>query len=209
MEFLLPLATLAAVQLLAVISPGQSFLFIARTAMMDGRLPALIATLGMGLGSCVWAVAAMLGMAIILQQAAWAYALLKIAGGLYLLYLGVMVWRNAPETIEIGAGDTQHSHSHMSTALRRGVLIQITNPKVVVFFGSIFFALLPAGAPLWVMISAIVIVFVNEIAWYTIVSLLFSARQPRDAYLRFKPSLDRVMASVLGMLGLKLIADAR
>lgn len=207
MEFLLPLATLAAVQLLAVISPGQSFLFIARTAMMDGRLPALIATLGMGLGSCVWAVAAMLGMAIILQQAAWAYALLKIAGGLYLLYLGVMVWRNAPETIEIGTGGAEPSR--MSTALRRGVLIQITNPKVVVFFGSIFFALLPAGAPLWVMISAIVIVFVNEIAWYTIVSLLFSARQPRDAYLRFKPSLDRLMAGVLGMLGLKLIADAR
>lgn len=207
MEFLLPLATLAAVQLLAVISPGQSFLFIARTAMMDGRLPALMATLGMGLGSCVWAVAAMLGMAIILQQAAWAYALLKIAGGLYLLYLGVMVWRNAPETIEIGTGGA--GPSRMSTALRRGVLIQITNPKVVVFFGSIFFALLPAGAPRWVMISAIVIVFVNEIAWYTIVSLLFSARQPRDAYLRFKPSLDRLMAGVLGMLGMKLIADAR
>jgi threonine/homoserine/homoserine lactone efflux protein len=207
MEFLLPLATLALVQLLAVISPGQSFLFIARTAIVDGRMPALMATLGMGIGSCVWAIAAMLGMAFVLQQAAWAYALLKIAGGLYLLYLGIVVWRHAPEPIEVGTGGAEPSRS--LTALRRGALIQITNPKVVVFFGSIFFALLPAGAPLWVMISAIVIVFLNEIAWYAMVSLLFSTRQPRDAYLRLKPSLDRIMAGVLGMLGLKLIADAR
>lgn len=207
MEFLLPLATLAAVQLMAVVSPGQSFLFIARTAMIDGRRPALMATLGMALGSCAWAIAAMLGMAIVLQQAAWAYALLKIAGGLYLIYLGIVVWRHAPERIELGATGVEPSRA--STALRRGVLIQIANPKVVVFFGSIFFALLPAGAPPWVMVSAIAIIFVNETAWYAIVSVLFSARRPRDAYLRFKPSLDRVMAGVLGMIGLKLIADAR
>src|SRR5919198_550618 len=97
MDLALALATLGAVQLMAVMSPGQSFLFIARTAMTDGRLPALAAALGMGLGSCIWAVAAMLGigMAVVLQQAAWAYALLKIAGGLYLIYLAIMVWRHA------------------------------------------------------------------------------------------------------------------
>jgi len=207
MEFALPLATLAIVQLMAVISPGQSFLFVARTAMVEGNSAALVATLGLGLGSCIWAVAAMLGMAIVLQQAAWAYSLLKVAGGVYLIYLGAIVWWHASDTVEIGDGEP--GEVRWSTALRRGLLIQIANPKVVVFFGSIFFALLPSQAPLWAMIAAVLIVFVNEVAWYAIVSVLFSARQPRGAYMRFKASIDRTMACVLGMIGAKLIAEAR
>jgi len=208
MEFLLPLATLAVVQLMAVISPGQSFLFVARTAVDDGRVAALMATLGMGLGSCLWAAAAMLGMAIVLQSAAWAYAFLKIAGGLYLVYLAVMLWRGAPAPLHMG-GDGSPRAVRPWAALRDGFLIQIANPKVVVFFGSIFFALLPAGSPPWVMAAAIAIVFANEVSWYAAVSLLFSARRPRDVYVRLKAPFDRAMAGVLALIGARLIADAR
>jgi threonine efflux protein len=208
MELLLSLATLAVVQLMAAISPGQSFVFIARTAIAAGRAPALAATLGMAVGSCVWAVAAMLGMAVVLQQAAWAYTLLKLAGGLYLLYLALMLWRHAPDPIAVSDGGGAQ-RTALSAALRQGLLVQIANPKVVVFFGSIFFALLPAEPPLWAMLAAICIVFVNEAAWYATVSMLLSAPRPRSAFLRFKTVLDRTMAGALGLIGTRLIADAR
>jgi threonine/homoserine/homoserine lactone efflux protein len=207
MEFLLPLATLAVVQLMAVISPGQSFVFIARTAAADGRAAALLATFGLGLGSCMWAIAAMLGMAIVLQQAAWAYVLLKVAGGLYLMFLAIVMWRHASEPIEVGKSDSPRVQ--LPATLRRGFLIQIANPKVIVFFGSIFFALLPAQMPLWVMAAAVLIVFINEVAWFAAVSLLFSAPHPRNAYVRLKTILDRTMAGMLGLIGIKLIADTR
>jgi threonine/homoserine/homoserine lactone efflux protein len=206
MDLALSLATLAVVQLMAVISPGQSFLYIARTAVAAGRAPALAATLGMAVGSCVWAVAAMLGMAVVLQQAAWAYSLLKLAGGIYLLYLGVMLWMHASDPVEVGEGGAKRIRQ--TAALRQGFLIQIANPKVVVFFGLIFFALLPAQAPLWAMLAAILIVFVNEAAWYATVSVLLSASQPRGAFLRVKTALDRAMAGALGLIGARLIADA-
>jgi threonine/homoserine/homoserine lactone efflux protein len=206
-EFALPLATLAAVQLMAVISPGQSFLFIARTAVVAGRVPALAATLGMGLGSCVWAVAAMFGMAIVLQQAAWAYSLLKIAGGLYLLYLACMLWWHASESLEIREDGGRQTR--LWTAIRGGFLIQIANPKVVVFFGSIFFALLPSQSPPWVMAAAILIVFINEVGWYATVSVLFSSSRPRGIYIGMKAAIDRVMGGMLGLIGAKLIAEAR
>lgn len=192
MEYLFPLATLTVVHIMAVVSPGQSFLFITRTAMTSGRMPALTATAG---------------MAVILQQAAWAYTLLRIAGGLYLVYLAIMIWRHAPAAIEIGTHNKQDAP--LLAGLRNGFLIQIANPKVVVFFGSIFFALLPPHAPLWVSCAAVLIVFINEAAWYALVSLLFSSPGPRGAYMRMKPSFDRVMAGVLGMIGMKLIADTR
>ncbi len=208
MEFALPLATLAVVQLMAVISPGQSFLFIARTAVVRGRPAALMSTLGMGIGSCTWAVAAMLGMAIVLQQAAWAYTLLKIAGGLYLIYLAIMLWQHASVAMDVREGPGRR-RVRAWAALRDGFLIQISNPKVVVFFGSVFFALLPAQSPPWVMATAVAIVFINETCWYATVSFLFSARRPREAYMRLKAPFDRVMAGTLALIGIKLIADAR
>jgi threonine/homoserine/homoserine lactone efflux protein len=207
MEYAVALATLAVVQLMAVVSPGQSFLFIARTAAVDGRASALASTLGMALGSCVWAIAAMLGMAVVLEQAAWAYSLLKIAGGLYLLYLAVMLWLHATDPLAIGNDGAREAG--LLKALRQGFLIQIANPKVVVFFGSIFFALLPSHSPAWVMLAAVLIVFVNESGWFAAVSVLFSASRPRGAYLRIKAWIDRAMAGVLGLIGAKLIADAR
>jgi threonine/homoserine/homoserine lactone efflux protein len=207
MDLALSLATLAAVQLMAVISPGQSFLFVARTAVAAGRAPALAATLGMAVGSCVWAAAAMLGMAVVLQQAAWAYTLLKLAGGIYLIYLAVMLWLNASSPIEVGVSGVRRTR--LAASLRQGFLIQIANPKVVVFFGSIFFALLPADPPLWAMLAAICIVFVNEAGWYATVSVLLSAPRSRSAFLRFKAALDRAMAGALGLIGARLIADAR
>jgi threonine/homoserine/homoserine lactone efflux protein len=207
MEFVFPLAVLAVVHMMAAVSPGQSFLFITRTAMTSGRVPALAATVGMAVGACVWAVAAMLGMAVILQQATWAYTILRIAGGLYLVYLAIMIWRHAPATIEIGTVKKQDMQ--LLASFRNGFLIQLANPKVVVFFGSIFFALLPPDAPLWVSCAAVLIVLFNETAWFTLVSLLFSSSGPRGAYVRLKPSIDRAMAGVLGMIGMKLIADTR
>ena len=207
MEFVFPLAVLAVVHMMAAVSPGQSFLFITRTAMTSGRIPALAATVGMAGGACVWAVAAMLGMAVILQQATWAYTILRIAGGLYLVYLAIMIWRHAPAAIEIGT--VKEQDMQLLGSLRNGFLIQLANPKVVVFFGSIFFALLPPDAPLWVSCAAVLIVLFNETAWFTLVSLLFSSSGPRGAYVRLKPSIDRAMAGVLGMIGMKLIADTR
>ena len=207
MEYVFPLAVLALVHMMAAVSPGQSFLFITRTAMTSGRIPALAATVGMAGGACVWAVAAMLGMAVILQQATWAYTILRIAGGLYLVYLAIMIWRHAPAAIEIGT--VKEQDMQLLGSLRNGFLIQLANPKVVVFFGSIFFALLPPDAPLWVSCAAVLIVLFNVTAWFTLVALLFSSPGPRGAYVRLKPSIDRVMAGVLGMIGMKLIADTR
>ncbi|NKB60291.1 MAG: LysE family translocator [Alphaproteobacteria bacterium] len=207
MEFILPLATLAVAQLMAVISPGQSFLVVSRTALASGRSAALTATLGMGIGSVFWAGSAMAGLAVLFQQAAWIYIALKIAAGLYLLFLAINLWWHADDKMDVGQAGKQQLH--FSAALRLGFLTQIANPKVIVFFGSIFVALLPAQPPLWVMAATLAIVFVNETGWYAIVSCLFSATKSRDAYLRAKPWVDRGMAGLLALIGGKLIVDAR
>lgn len=205
MEFVLPLVTLAAVQLLAVISPGQSFVVVSKLALSSGRAPALFTAAGLGAGTLVWASAAIVGLAVVLKTVSWLYALLKIAGGAYLLYLAVMIWRHADQPVETAGKFT--ANMPPVRAFWLGVFTQLANPKVAVFFGSIFFALLPVGAPAWVYLAAIVLVVANEIVWYGLVAIAFSVERSRNAYLKARIWIDRIMAGALGALGLRLMLD--
>lgn len=207
MEYILPLVTLAAVQLLAVISPGQSFVVVSKLALSSGRGPALVCALGIGIGSLIWSGAVIVGLAVVLQTVTWLYTLLKVAGGLYLLYLAVMLWRHADQPLVTQPGVA--GNTSVKKALMTGAFTQLANPKVAVFFGSIFFALLPVGAPLWVYVAAVILVCINEILWYGLVALAFSVERSRNVYLRARIWIDRAMAGALALLGLRLIFDGQ
>lgn len=211
MDLAIALGTLAIVHLMAVMSPGPAFVMISRTALSAGRKPAYVAALAMGIGVLFWAVGAMLGLALLFEQARWLYALVKVAGGLYLIYLAVMAWRGASLPVvlaeDAGAGGAAGSAGLWPT-FRDGFLTIVANPKVAVFFGSIFVAVLPPDPSVLVQIAILGIVFVNEVGWYMVVGTLFSSTGPRAAYIRLKGSIDRGMALVLGAIGARLIWDA-
>ncbi len=203
MEFLLPIFSLWAVQLLAAISPGQSFVLISKLGLSSPRPVALAAVMGLGVGTIIWSSAAILGVAVLLKQAAWAYTAFKIAGGLYLLFLSFKMWTHAKDPIELDTNKQKQMKPWPAFVL--GLITQLANPKVIVFFGSIFVALLPANSPAWVYAAAVVIVFVNEIGWYSFVALAFSAQKSRNAYSRAKTWIDRAMAGFLAIIGARLI----
>lgn len=206
MEFLLPLITLWAAQLLAVISPGQSFVLISKLALSNPRPVAMAAVIGLGAGTIVWSSAAIGGLAIVLEHAAWAYTAFKIAGGVYLLFLAIMLWRHARDPVVLDPAKQKQMGAR--NAFMMGLATQLANPKVIVFFGSIFVALLPAHSPSWVYVVAVIIVFGNEIGWYAVVAILFSVKHSRNAYIRAKTWIDRVMGGFLSLIGVRLIIDA-
>jgi threonine/homoserine/homoserine lactone efflux protein len=200
-----PLVTVAAIHLLAAMSPGPSFITVSRTALGSGRAAGLASALACGLGVLPWAIGAMLGIVIVFKQAPWLYAALKAVGGLYLIYLAVMLWRYAASPVAlVGSGAPQT----LGQAFAQTFLTQVTNPKVAVFFSAIFVSVLPPDPPLWMAAAILGIVFSNETAWYSIVALGLSAARPRALYLRLKSVLDCAMAALLGALGVKLLADA-
>ncbi|MFN0042949.1 MAG: LysE family transporter, partial [Alphaproteobacteria bacterium] len=95
MEYVLALAAMAAVNILGAMSPGPAFVFQARLAAAHARRAGVFSALGMGVGAVFWASLCMLGFAILVREASEVYTALRLAGGAYLVYLGVTLWRHA------------------------------------------------------------------------------------------------------------------
>jgi len=101
------LALLSILGTLAIgaISPGPSFVVVVRAAAALSRRDGLASALGMGLGGMVFSGLALGGLQALLMQVDWLYMALKVAGGAYLVYLGIRLWRGARTPLAVAADD--------------------------------------------------------------------------------------------------------
>lgn len=189
------------------VSPGPSFIVVARNSIALSRRHGLATACGMGLGAATFAVLALLGVHAVLTAVPMAFWVLKIAGGLYLLYLAVLIIRGAKAPMQLST-DGSVTMISLRRAFFSGLLTQLSNPKTAIVFASVFSALLPATIPLWFYAVLPLLALLIDGGWYITVAYLLSAEAPRQAYLKFKTGIDRAAGSVMGLLGLKLVLSA-
>jgi threonine/homoserine/homoserine lactone efflux protein len=212
MEYLVALLGLALVHLLAVASPGPSTVLVIQTAAVAGRRGGLLAALAMMVGALLWAAAALFGLQVLFTRFDWLYLAFRFGGAVYLIYLAIMLWRHARDPLpEIPAGASAHLSGWQGTlsAFGRALLLQLSNPKIMVFFGSIFLSVLPPHLPAWMDGTVLAIVAFNEFTWFALLALLFSGGPARAFYRRAKFWLDRFMGGALALLGLRLALLSR
>jgi threonine/homoserine/homoserine lactone efflux protein len=190
-----------------VISPGPSFVLVARTAIAASRRDGLAAALGMGLGGVIFGSLALLGLTALLAQAGWLYLGVKLLGGAYLVYLGIAIWRGASSKVSVAAAGPG-ARRNTARSFWIGLATQVSNPKTAIVYASVFAALMPAHPPLWFVLALPPALFAIEAGWYAVVALAFSAGGPRAAYLRAKTWIDRLAGSVMAALGLRLLLEA-
>jgi len=204
----LSLLGIAGAMAVGAMSPGPSFVMVARTAVAS-RADGLAAALGMGAGGLVFAIAALAGL-----QAAFLavplYLAIKGFGGAYLVYLGIRIWRGARQPLAMApeAGTPAASGGRGKRTFLLGLATQVSNPKTAVVYASIFAAFLPREVPLVLALAVPAVIFCIETGWYAIVALALSSAAPRSAYLRYKIWIDRAAGGVMGLLGLRLVWSA-
>ena len=203
MEYFVALLGLALVHLLAVASPGPSTVLVIQTAAVAGRRGGLLAALAMMVGALLWATAALYGLQALFARFDWLYLAFRTGGAVYLVYLAIMLWRHARDPLpEIATGASVHLSGWR--VFLRALLLQLSNPKIMVFFGSIFLSVLPQHLPAWIDGTVLAIVAFNEFTWFALLALLFSGGPARAFYRRAKFWLDRIMGGALALLGLRL-----
>ena len=208
MDTLLTLLPILGVLLVGIISPGPSFILVARTAVAISRAAALASAAGMATGAALLATAALLGLHALLQRIPTSFTALKLVGGLYLIYLAFQTWRGAGRPVSVtGQADPQGGGPARHFALALGTMV--SNPKAAVQYGVLFSAMLPASPTRSVTVALPIAVFGLEATWYTIVALALSAPGTRYAYLRQKLVVDRVAGALLAAIGLRLLLMTR
>ncbi|MCJ8237397.1 LysE family translocator [Peteryoungia algae] len=192
---------------IGAMSPGPSFVLVSRISVSNSRLHGLAAAIGMAFGGAFFAILALAGLVALLQQVDWLYLVLKCAGGLYLAYLGIAIWRGAREPISVTPADGR-SRFAVSRAFFLGIVTQVSNPKTAVVYASIFAAVMPQDPPLALILALPPLIFLIEAGWYAIVALVFSTPRSQRAYLGGKVWVDRLAGAVIGALGLRLIGES-
>ena len=188
------------VLLAALLSPGAAMLFITKATVTGGRAAGIATGLGLGTAAAMWTLAALLGLEAVFTLFPWTYTALKIGGALYLIWLAIQTWRHARDPVD----DTSRPTGH---AFLSGLLINAGNPKSMLFAAAVIVVVFPQGLAIREIAVIVANNFVLEVCFYGLIAIFLSSAPARRSYLSAKPVLDRIAATLLGALGLRLLTE--
>jgi threonine/homoserine/homoserine lactone efflux protein len=182
----------------AIASPGPALLVAIQTTLSAGRWAGIAIGCGLGLMAAIWTMLALLGLEAVFQVVPWAYAVAKFVGAIYLIYIAWGMWRGARSRVEAKIMPARR-------AFRQGFLINVLNPKSVLFAAAVLIVIFPANMTL--AENAIVVLnhLIIEVLFYIGLAFAMSTPAVRNSYLKAKVYLDRTASVVLGGLGIRLL----
>jgi threonine/homoserine/homoserine lactone efflux protein len=186
----------------AAASPGPATLAVSTVAMARGARAALWSGLGLSLGLAFWGLVAAAGLGAVLTQSATALFVLRLAGGAYLLYLA---WQSARSALASHAGEAPTPAGSGARLFRRGLLLNLTNPKAVLAWMAVLALGMEAGtgtAALFVTTAACALL---GGAIYAVYALAFARPAVRAVYRRARRGIEAVVAGFFGYAGFRLV----
>ena len=198
------LALFSLASLILIFTPGPDIIYVLTRGVAQGRTAALAAALGFSLGNIGHTLLAVFGLSAILASSAVAFTVVKVAGGMYLVYIGWKLWTADPSLALNPAGE----HKAARLIFRQSVLANILNPKVAIFFLAFFpqFVRPEQGHPAMQMLILGLTFVVLTMLGFGLVALGAGALNTR---LAARPSLSAWLhkgaGAILVLLGLRLV----
>lgn len=190
-----------AVSAIVVVTPGVDMALVTKNALLHGRRAARATALGVNLGIFIWTLAAALGLAAVIAASAAAFTAIKLAGAMYLVYLGLRTFLGSHEPA---------AAAPRGNAFRQGLASNLLNPKIAVFFTSLLpqFVDSQHAQPQDLLLLGVLFNCLGVVWLLTYASL---AARGRDLLRRppVKRTLDRVSGVALVGLGVRLAFERR
>lgn len=193
--------------LMAIASPGPNVLAVIGTSMAVNRSSGMALAMGVATGTLTWAVLTAVGLSALLATYASALFLIKIFGGLYLLWLAYKAFRSAASAHDIDAAELAGGRRTALGYARRGYVIQMTNPKAALAWIAIISLGLTPGAPLWVAGVIVGGTFLLSVVIHMLYALAFSTPVMVLAYGRARRGIQAALGTFFAFAGLRLLTD--
>jgi len=189
---------------IAVASPGPAVLAIAGTSMKAGRRSGLIFASGVTTGSLTWSVGAAAGLSAVMLANAWLIEAIRYFGAAYLLFLA---FKSARSALTPGIAAVQGlASASPRRAFVRGLTLHLTNPKAILFFGSLYSFGVPADATLADLALIVVAVGLQSAVVLHGYAVLFSNPVVVAGYLKLRRWFDGAFAAAFGYAGYKILS---
>ena len=203
MEYFLLIGTVIIIHFLGAASPGPDFILTIRNSLTYSRRTGFFSSLGIALGNLVHIAYCILGLAVIISQSIFIFNIIKYIGAMYLIYIGIMSIRAKPTSIKI---NTKHHKKDLTPfqALGMGFLCNVLNPKCSLFYLGLFSMVIAPETPNWILLILTTVMFVDTFLWFSMVTLFFTQKRVRDAFLRFEGFFNKTFGGLLILLGFKV-----
>ncbi len=202
MQYLPEFLTVAFINFLGVLSPGPSFVLTTRNGLKYSRRTAIHTALGLGLG-----VAVMIGFSIIgaqfVTKSAKIFEALRLIGAGYLIYLGYRSLTDKLHSIKAASQATTYDPTPRA-AIGMGFITNATNPKGLIFFMSLFTVIVSRTTPLGIKALYGLEMSLMEFTWFAILGTIISNKAIKNRIGRLQYIVERVMGTVLILLGIKI-----
>jgi threonine/homoserine/homoserine lactone efflux protein len=191
---------------LVIVTPGPDTALTIRNSLVGGRRAGMFTAIGVASGQATWALATSAGVAALLRASAPAFTALRFAGAAYLVWLGVQALMAAAGLRRARAHGRGRGAGSTGTALRQGLLSNLANPKMAVFFMS----LLPQFGSSFAALLALGLVFsAMTLTWLSAYAAAVAKAGERLLRPRVRRALDAITGLVLVALGLRLATERR
>lgn len=193
--------------LLSIMSPGPNVLAVIGTSMAIGRPAGLALAMGIATGSFCWAMMTALGLSALLASYASTLLVIKIVGGLYLLWLAVKAFRAAASPHSIEATTLSDAPQGRSALFLRGLTIQMTNPKAALAWIAIVSLGMHADAPIWVAVTIVGGTSLLSVLIHCLYALAFSTDVMVRLYGKARRWIQGALGAFFAFAGIKLLTS--
>ncbi|HUR60027.1 MAG TPA: LysE family transporter [Opitutaceae bacterium] len=200
-DYWLEFSKVALAHLLAVASPGPDFAIVLKQSLLNGRRAAIWTSIGVGTAILLHVTYSLLGFGLLIRSSPLWFNVFKFAGAAYIAWLGVQGLRAKPRTPDsaVAAGGVSERGAFAS-----GFLTNALNPKCTLFFISLFVLIVNPATPKFVQAGYGVYMSVATMAWFSLVSLVFTRDDVRGRFLAQGHWIDRALGVVFLAFALSL-----
>jgi len=203
------LVTFVVVSAVVICTPGQDTALTIRNTLAGGRHGGVATAAGVALGQAVWTLAASAGVVALLSASEPAFRALKLAGAAYLVVLGAQSLYSAVTGGSHADRDVGDPRRAPRQALRQGLLSNLGNPKMAIFFASLLPQFAPGGSGSFVALLALGLCFsAMTFAWLTLYAVAV-ARLRRFLAGRMRRAIDALTGTLLIAFGVRLATESR
>ena len=197
------------VHLLAAASPGPDFALVTRQSLLHGRTAGILTSLGISLGLAIHILYSAAGLAVVVSHSVEWMVIVKLAGGSYLIYLGIKGLRAKHHSADDNHGIPLATNSSAFRMITTGFFCNALNPKASVYFLLCIIVILSPEIPLLNLAIYGVWIMVLQMLWFASLACFFTNTAIRQRVVKLGHWIDRTFGVVMLALGLQVINSIR